>query len=329
MASARVVMQAFQSLYRNHPVKMNVITGGTLGCVADIVCQRYVEDAKSLDLRRLAAMTMFGSSYTGFAVTYIYGSYKFILPAALRSTTARQALGSTVIDNFVHCPLIYTPTFYITTGMMQGQTYEEAKHELVSRYWETATACWVFWFPAMLGNFYLLPPQLIVAVMQVENFAWNIIIDYIAHRGPEVASEYVRGQIDKIPAEDGVEEVPQGAGLRGGARGVNVLADAFKKELAARFRELNQQLVEKDKTIAQLRYDLDMLQTKYDERRRAESFSNQLSSIEKKEDTQTKTDTLVVTREDLRVLVSELMQAGVQDGGAQPTPGTGIQVKGV
>jgi len=322
---------------------MNVITGATLGACADVVCQKKVENAESIDWRRLAAMTVFGGSYTGFAVTYIYGSYKFFLPAAAKSSSARQAVGSTMLDNLIHCPLVYTPTFYISTGMMQGQSYEEAKQELVSRYWETTTACWFFWFPATAGNFYLLPPHLIVAVMQIENFAWNIIIDYIAHRVPEAASKYVAQQMEQIPLDDGLTEQPIDAPLNraaGGIRQQKPLANAFKKELAARFGELNQQLVEKDKTIAQLRYDLDMLQTKHDQRQREETFSsfshqpNASSDVHPSpspvtpavhdEEIKAESDALVVSKQELKELISELMQAEVQANGVQTSASSGV-----
>lgn len=255
------------SLYQRHPIRMNVLTGGCLAGAADIVCQKWVEDVESIDLRRLGALTAFGCAYTGGACIYIYRSYNYIVPL----TSPHRAFYKTVIDNFVHCPLIYTPTFYITTGIMQGQNFEQAREELVSRYWETTIACWLFWVPVMWGNFSLLPANMVVLSMQCSNLVWNVILDYIAHRTHEVLENISLDPKPPIQSSGGAQ------------RGVNILVDSYKKELATSFQKLNQQLIEKDKTINQLHYQLDTLQARFDQLEREHAFSNRLHSLNTQE----------------------------------------------
>ena len=159
--------------------------GTVLGAVSDLVCQFAVEEATVLDRRRLVAMTVFGGIYNGGAVTFIYRSYPRLLqflPAAVRATPTRSAFGAAVIDQTLHCPLIYTPAFYLCTGVLQGQSIASAAAELRSRYFDSTVACMSFWFPFMFFNFRVVPPHLNVACMQTGNLIWSVIIDYIAHR---------------------------------------------------------------------------------------------------------------------------------------------------
>merc|ERR1712232_246405 len=110
------------------------------------------------------------------------GSYKYILPAFMQTTPLRFGVGGTLLDSFVHCPILYTPTFYITTNLMQGNTLQEGIEELRLRYFESQIACLGFWLPFMFFNFAVVPPRLNVIAMQFANFCWNIILDYIANK---------------------------------------------------------------------------------------------------------------------------------------------------
>lgn len=151
----------------------------------DVTCQLKIEAQPEMDWRRFTSFTIFGGYYTGGVCTFVYGSYKHILPAFMMTTPLRYGIGGTILDSFVHCPLLYTPCFYITTNLMCGQTLQYAIDELRLRYFESQLACLGFWLPVMAINFALIPARFNVATMQVANFCWNLIIDYIAHKDCE------------------------------------------------------------------------------------------------------------------------------------------------
>merc|ERR1711990_820963 len=122
----------------------------------------------------------------------------------------------------------------------------------------------MFWIPAMWGIFGLVPANFVVVVMQTSNLAWNVILDYIAHRGITLK--------DVVLPETDVQRQPAGVETGGGVRGVNIIVDRFSEELRHTFNSLNDKLVEKDRTISQLRHDLDTLQFKYEKLEREHDF---------------------------------------------------------
>ena len=169
-----------------HPLATNVATGAVLGAVGDAVCQLWVEGADRLDTARLGALVVFGGVYNGAIVTGVYRTYPWVvarLPMAARATPTHRAAAAAALDQGVHCPLLYTPAFYLAVGMMQGATFDEATVELKDKYTETVVACAGFWTPFMFFNFLVVPKGRQVLVMQCGNLVWNVIIDYIAHRG--------------------------------------------------------------------------------------------------------------------------------------------------
>mmetsp|Transcript_8491 Transcript_8491/g.21781 ORF Transcript_8491/g.21781 Transcript_8491/m.21781 type:complete len:199 (-) Transcript_8491:90-686(-) len=167
------------------PVTTNITTGALLGAAGDVVCQRIVEQTEVINRRRLFAMTVFGGAYVGGAATFVYRLYPRLIammPTALRATPTRNAVTAMLLDQVVHCPLVYTPAFYISTNVLQGSTVEMAIGELRAKYVESVVACAGFWVPFMFANFRYMPPALHVLTMQGANLAWTVIIDYIAHR---------------------------------------------------------------------------------------------------------------------------------------------------
>ena len=174
------VGRMYLSALKTRPTITNFATGGALGAVGDYVCQRWLEDVPSFDYRRCMAMTAFGVFYSGGVSLMVYNSYRRILPAWFLRSPAREGLGSTVLDNFIHTPFLYTPAFYVSTGLLQGATMKDTVATMCDGYWQSTAACWVMWIPLQAINFSVVPPYLRVAVMNVGCLAWNVLIDYIA-----------------------------------------------------------------------------------------------------------------------------------------------------
>ena len=63
-----------------------------------------------------------GCFYNGNISIFIYGSYRKILPHRFIKTPFREGVSSSLVDNFVHVPFLYTPAFFVTTGMIQGMS---------------------------------------------------------------------------------------------------------------------------------------------------------------------------------------------------------------
>ena len=89
---------------------------------------------------------------------------------------------SLLVDNIVHVPLIYVPTYFITVGAMQGETLSQSLGVLNSQWPAPAvTTSWAFWVPVMAMNFSIVPVAFRVQVVGVANFVWTVVLDYITH----------------------------------------------------------------------------------------------------------------------------------------------------
>ena len=89
---------------------------------------------------------------------------------------------SLIIDNVVHVPFVYIPTYFITVGAMQGETLSQSLGVLNSQWPSPAvTSSWAFWVPVMSINFSVVPMMYRVQVVGVANFVWTVMLDYITH----------------------------------------------------------------------------------------------------------------------------------------------------
>ena len=182
-----MAVRGIQRFFTRYPIAANGVSGGTFAIVGDVATQKGIEGCDSskgrgLDLRRVGAMALFGLFYTGPVCHTLYSSYASVLPAALLRRRGGEALGSTLLDNFVHLPVLYVPAFYIGVGFMQGQSRAKVEGELRARYSETLLTSWGYWVPFMATNFAVVPPHLRTIVMQCGNLVWSGIISFISHR---------------------------------------------------------------------------------------------------------------------------------------------------
>ncbi|GMH72435.1 hypothetical protein TrRE_jg5552 [Triparma retinervis] len=122
-----------------------------------------VIDQTTFDYQRCLSMMTFGGIYNGFINLYVYNLYSLYFPPLLRSTPALFGISATLVDNFLHVPLFYTPGFYYITGLVQGQRPREINATLGNGYLESMVTCWAVWVPVQYVNFALVPkgsPQL-------------------------------------------------------------------------------------------------------------------------------------------------------------------------
>ena len=65
---------------------------------------------------------------------------------------------ATLLDNFVHVPFCYIPSFYVGTSLLRGEGAESSLASLRNNWWESVTACITFWLPAQFVIFSMVPP---------------------------------------------------------------------------------------------------------------------------------------------------------------------------
>jgi protein Mpv17 len=161
----RRVQTSYIRSMHERPWTTNMVTGGALGLIGDVICQRSLEDCEQLDWRRMGALGVFGLVYSGGVNFAVYNSFSRVLPATLQTTPLRYGVGCTALDNFVHVPFLYTPAFYLSTGLLQGASLGESVDTMAEGYWRSISTCWLMWVPLQAVNFAFVPAHLRVAVV--------------------------------------------------------------------------------------------------------------------------------------------------------------------
>lgn len=170
---------------------MDVAAAAALALAGDAICQLWVEGADAMEPRRAFAMLSFGAAYQGVLCHFVYPLYAPLSRLCLRGaglplSTLAVGLGCSAIDNAIHSPFFYLPTFYLWVDTMQGSTAAEAWRHLRAEWAEVMRTCVVIWVPLQLLNFTLVPPARRVVFMNSCMLGWNVILDYMSHRAESV-----------------------------------------------------------------------------------------------------------------------------------------------
>lgn len=178
-------------------LRTDVLTAGGLGCVGDFICQQGVEgqQASPFDWRRFAAVSTFGAVYMGGAFHFLCQVFPLLVCAVGRRLPAHTALarqlqatgsmthafGCAIADN-IHDGSVMIPLYFLGVGMLQGDSFEQARRNLKAEWFNSYLADAGFWLPVMSANFALVPAQYRVRFIAAASTAWSVIIDYMAHR---------------------------------------------------------------------------------------------------------------------------------------------------
>jgi hypothetical protein len=211
-------------------------TAAGLAVIGDVVCQMLENAAgdeaesksifETFDYARLFATTTFSTFYVGSFLHVLFRTYPHVIHAlgtavprlsALRNLGGRaHPMACAVLDN-IHIGLIYTPAYFLGIGLLSGQGKEVAVSTLREEWWSGYSYGTLFWLPFMWYvlsplclllccsahararfrfNFAQVPLKHRVKAAAGANLAWNVVIDYIAHREHEPAPESSEKLVD-------------------------------------------------------------------------------------------------------------------------------------
>ena len=115
---------------------------------------------------------------------------------------------ASLVDNFVHVPGLYIPSFYLMTNLLRGETFAGSYDTLRSNWKESVALCALFWLPAQFVIFSAVPAGARVRCVAAGDFVWNTVLSYLAHRADAPA-------IQEAPARSVGDAKPQQLCFRG------------------------------------------------------------------------------------------------------------------
>jgi hypothetical protein len=174
----RAALDALNSWALRNPLSAAVGVGGTKNGVCDACVQ--VAASERFDWRRNAIFVAFGLGYVGAAQYMVFNRiFPRLLPSLNGAMRWRGVLGAVALDNFVHIPFFYLPTFYCMREFANGEAGRSPREVLQAGLrWHrehffgdvSLQAC--IFVPVQLMNFGFNPPHLRVPTVVAAGVVW-------------------------------------------------------------------------------------------------------------------------------------------------------------
>ncbi|MEW5308842.1 MAG: hypothetical protein WDW38_000772 [Sanguina aurantia] len=169
-------------LYNATAVKSPMCTGLVTTVVktslADMFAQKVMESREEMDWRRHAMFCSFGLVYLGCFQYYLYNTLFVRWCSGITAAVGHRGSApiKTFIDQAIHHPFVYFPSFYMLKGTVEGRTLDSSLTKYKADLWENCKALWLIWVPAQLVNFSFVPRHLRIPFVAGVSFAWTVVI---------------------------------------------------------------------------------------------------------------------------------------------------------
>lgn len=209
-------MSAILRIAKTYPIRfgMGYSLLKTSGC--DLMVQYALEKREKIDWRRNIAFGSFGLFYLGGVQYMIYVplfSRLFPNAATFAGKTVgeklkdvkgiRDLVSQVFLDQFVHHPLLYFPTFYMIKDFVTSDTPNplNAVKEYQKNMFEDLPALWKIWVPSTFINFAFMPMWARIPWVASTSLIWTVILSAMRGATSDVPTEGVFGQVDSKTLE--------------------------------------------------------------------------------------------------------------------------------
>ncbi|KZC05148.1 Protein Mpv17 [Dufourea novaeangliae] len=171
----RGVLKLYKKLLTKYPLRVQAIQAGTLMALGDQIAQNLVERKRiqDLDLVRTAQFASIGFFIAGPVTRTWYE----ILDKHIGSKG-----GTVVFKKVCYDQLLFAPTFLLVLlsaiGFLQGNDIQNLKVKLGNEYTDILKSNYKIWPMVQLLNFYYIPLQYQVLIVQSVALLWNTYISY-------------------------------------------------------------------------------------------------------------------------------------------------------
>ncbi|GLC55817.1 hypothetical protein PLESTB_001032000 [Pleodorina starrii] len=163
---------------QKYPMATGVVTTVIKTSAADLFAQKVVERREEVDWRRHGMFVMFGFGYLGCWQYYLYNDLfvRWCKPITTLVGHYGSAPLKTFIDQCIHHPILYFPSFYTLKGLVEGRPISDSMADYREHLWDNCKALWMIWVPAQMVNFTVVPLHLRIPFVAGVSFAWTVVI---------------------------------------------------------------------------------------------------------------------------------------------------------
>ncbi|CAL7943482.1 unnamed protein product [Xylocopa violacea] len=174
------VVKMYRRLLTKYPIIVQATQAGTLMALGDQLAQNLIErrQIKDLDFIRTAQFASIGFFIAGPVTRTWYG----ILDKYIGSKGGVVVLKKVTCDQLLFAPA-FLGALLSTIGVLQGNDLEHIKIKLYNEYPDILKSNYKLWPMVQLFNFYFIPLQYQVLLVQSVALLWNTYISYRTNLG--------------------------------------------------------------------------------------------------------------------------------------------------
>lgn len=176
-------LRGFLKIYKNalerRPYMMQAVQTGVLMGAGDFICQTFIEkkSVQDTDFRRTIQFSSIGLFVGGPALRFWYG----VLNKYVGSSGATVVLKKVFVDQAVFAP-VFILFFLSAVGTLQGKSLIEIKNDVQYNYRDILVTNYYIWPWVQLVNFYYVPLQYQVLLVQSVALFWNTYLSWKTNR---------------------------------------------------------------------------------------------------------------------------------------------------
>ena len=123
-------------------------------------------------------MTVMGAFIIGPSLR----SWYILLDKIIKGTSTTAALKKMLLDQGVWAPF-FIAGFFTVSDSLDGKSIKQIKEKLDTAYFSALKVNYMIWPWVQLANFYVIPLQHRIMVVNVVALFWNMILAWLAHQG--------------------------------------------------------------------------------------------------------------------------------------------------
>lgn len=175
MMRARAIFKLYQEALLRRPYLVQAVQTGTLMGAGDLISQTFIErnTFKQVDFKRTIKFSSIGFVIGGPALRFWYG----ILNRYIGSKGKTVAVKKVFCDQAVFAPL-FLYMLLTAVGTMQGKSWQNIKEDLSNSYFDVLKTNYFIWPWVQLVNFYYVPLQYQVLLVQCVALFWNTYLSW-------------------------------------------------------------------------------------------------------------------------------------------------------
>ncbi|CAN4085389.1 unnamed protein product [Withania somnifera] len=174
--TSRSLFSWYLSLLEKYPVWTKAVTSAFLTLFGDLICQLWIDQVESVDVKRTFLFTLLGMVLVGPTLHfwYLYLS-RLVTTPGIAGTLMRL-----VLDQFLFAP-IFVGVFLSSLVALEGRS-SQVIPKLKQEWFSSVLANWQLWIPFQFFNFRFVPQQFQVLAANLIALVWNVILSYKAHK---------------------------------------------------------------------------------------------------------------------------------------------------